>query len=96
MSKINYPLSLIRGIAFDVDGVLSPATVPMDEHGVPMRMANLKDGYALVHAVKAGVHICLISGADTPAVRERFKGIGITDQYLGNLDKLESLRKWMS
>ena len=34
MSRINYDLKLIRGIAFDVDGVLSPAVVPLSDDGV--------------------------------------------------------------
>lgn len=95
MSKINYDLSQIRGIAFDVDGVLSPATVPMGADGVPQRMANLKDGYALVQAVKCGLKIAIISGADTEAVRKRFEAIGITDIYLGPNDKLPVLLEWM-
>lgn len=96
MSRIDYPLDKIRGIAFDVDGVLSPAVVPMGDDGVPRRMANLRDGYAIVQAVKAGMHISLISGADTPGVRARFKNMGVTDQYLGNGNKLEWLDDWMS
>lgn len=95
MSRIDYPLDKIRGIAFDVDGVLSPAVVPMGDDGVPRRMANLRDGYAIVQAVKAGMHISLISGADTPGVRARFKNMGVTDQYLGNGNKLEWLDDWM-
>lgn len=95
MSRINYNLKLIRGIAFDVDGVLSPAVVPLGDDGVPRRMANLRDGYSIVRAVKEGLHIALISGADTPAVRARFANMGVSDQYLGNGDKLAWLREWM-
>lgn len=95
MSKIAYDLSLIRGIAFDVDGVLSPAVVPLGENGIPRRMANLRDGYAMVCAIKAGLELALISGADTPEVRARFRNIGITEQYLGTGDKLQWLNEWM-
>ena len=52
MSKTSYNLNLIKAVVFDIDGVLSPSTVPMDANGVPMRMANIKDGYALQLAVK--------------------------------------------
>lgn len=97
MSKIDYDLKLIKGIAFDVDGVLSPATVPMDRNGIPCRMANLRDGYSMVQAVKCGYHLALISGADTESVRRRFEGIGISgdDMYLGSLDKVTALHRWM-
>ncbi len=95
MSRINYDLKLIKGVAFDIDGVLSPAVVPLGDDGVPRRMANLRDGYSIVRAVKEGIHIALISGADTPAVRKRFANMGVVDMYLGNGDKLAWLHEWM-
>ncbi|MDE6198173.1 MAG: 3-deoxy-D-manno-octulosonate 8-phosphate phosphatase, partial [Muribaculaceae bacterium] len=72
MSRINYDLSKIRAIAFDIDGVLSPSTVPMSADGVPMRMANLKDGYAMQLAVKCGLKIAIITGANVPSIPGRF------------------------
>ena len=72
MSAINYDLSKIRGMAFDIDGVLSPSTIPMDINGNPQRMVNIKDGYALQLAVKRGLRIAIISGADSPALRVRY------------------------
>ena len=95
MSKINHPLTNIRAIAFDVDGVLSPTLIPMNENGVPMRMANLKDGYALQFAVKCGLKIAIISGANTESLRTRYGALGITDIYLSTAHKLPILQKWM-
>ncbi len=95
MSKINYDLSKIRAIAFDVDGVLSPSVVPIDSDGNPRRMANIKDGYAMVQAIRHGLKLAIISGADTEPVRRRFELIGFTDIYLGQIDKLPVLRQWM-
>lgn len=95
MSSIDYDLSTLRGVAFDVDGVLSPSTVPMDSHGVPQRMTNLKDGYALQLAVKCGISIAIITGADSETIAQRFRGLGITDIYLKTKDKLPVLQDWM-
>ena len=72
MSKFSYPIEHNRGIAFDVDGVLSPTVVPLGDDGVPRRMANLKDGFAMVKAVKAGIKMAIITGAVAPGLRERF------------------------
>ncbi len=94
MSRINYDLTKIKGVVFDVDGVLSPSTVPMSAEGVPMRMANLKDGYAMQLAVKSN-RMAIISGADVPSIRGRFGVIGLTDIYLGASDKLPVFRKWL-
>lgn len=95
MSKINYNLKQIRGVVFDVDGVLSPATVAMDANGVPQRMSNLRDGYALQLAARSGLHIAIITGADTEAVVKRFNGLGISDVFIKAGSKVEILNKWM-
>ena len=95
MSGLNYDLSKIRGIAFDVDGVLSCSTIPLYPTGEPMRMVNIKDGYALQLAVKHGYHIAIITGGNTESVRVRFEGLGIPDVYLGVAVKLPKLIEWM-
>ena len=59
MSTINYDLSRIKALAFDVDGVLSSTTVPLHPSGEPMRTVNIKDGYAIQLAVKKGITLCL-------------------------------------
>ncbi|MDE5900559.1 MAG: HAD hydrolase family protein [Muribaculaceae bacterium] len=96
MSKIDYDLTKIRAFAFDVDGVLSPSIVPVGENGVPARMANVKDGYAMQLAIKRGYLMSIITGADTEAVRMRYELLGITDIYLRASHKLRILRRWMS
>ncbi|MDE6574036.1 MAG: HAD hydrolase family protein [Muribaculaceae bacterium] len=96
MSRIDYDLTKIRAIVFDVDGVLSPSTVPMSDTGIPVRMANLKDGYAMQHAVKKGLKLAIISGADVESIRGRFSIIGLKDIYLGIKQKLPVLEEWMA
>lgn len=95
MSKTDYDLTGIKGLAFDVDGVLSPSTIPMGSDGVPMRMVNIKDGYALQHAVKCGLKIAIISGANTESIRTRYSALGIQDIYLGSAHKLPVFHEWM-
>ena len=86
----------IRGIAFDVDGVLTPSSIPMHPSGEPMRMVNIKDGYAIQLAVKLGLPLAIISGANVEAVRVRFEGLGMRDVYLGAKHKLPVFREWMA
>ena len=95
MSKIDYDLSLIKGIVFDIDGVLSPSTVPMGADGAPMRMVNVKDGYSIQLAVKKGVKIAIISGAADEALRRRYNALGVTDIYLKAADKMPCLLDWL-
>ena len=68
---INYDLTKIRALIFDVDGVLSAETITLHPNGEPMRSVNIKDGYALQLAVKCGLHVAIITGGKTEAVRKR-------------------------
>lgn len=86
----------IRGIAFDVDGVLSPSMVPLGADGVPQRMVNIKDGYALQHAAKCGLELAIISGARCEAVERRFAALGFQHIYMGAEHKLPVFRQWLA
>ena len=87
-------LPSIKAFAFDVDGVLSTQTVPMSADGIPMRTANIKDGYALQLAVKLGFKIAIITGGDSPAIRRRYEGLGIRDIYMGQSTKMGAYTEW--
>lgn len=96
MSKIDYPLECIKGIALDIDGVLSPSTVCIREDGTPQRMGNVKDGYAIQLAVKRGLKIAVITGGHSQAMKNRMNLIGVTDVWENVADKLPVLHEWMS
>ena len=92
---INYDLKKIKALVFDVDGVLSKETIPMYPSGEPMRTVNIKDGYALQLAVKAGYRVAIITGARTEAVKVRYRGLGITDVYIGASVKKEIFEEFL-
>ncbi|MEG1915990.1 MAG: HAD-IIIA family hydrolase [Muribaculaceae bacterium] len=96
MSGINYDLQQIKAIAFDIDGVLSSSQIPLHSSGEPMRVINIKDGYAIQLAVKHGYHIAIISGAKTEAIQKRFEGLGVTDIFLGATVKLQIFEDWIT
>lgn len=95
MSKIPYPLNQIKAVVFDIDGVLSPTEIPVGDDGIPRRMANIRDGYAIVKAIASGLIIGVITGAVSPGVAERMKLLGITDFHAGKMDKLPVLLSFM-
>ncbi len=96
MSKTDYDLSTIKAVVFDVDGVLSPVVIPLDSDGIPRRMANLRDGYAIQLAVKKGIKIAIITGGNDPAVRIRFEALGVGDIFMTHGAKLPVLMDWIS
>ncbi len=87
---INYDLNKIRAIIFDIDGVLSAETITMGPDGLPLRTVNIKDGYAIQLAMKLGLRIIIITGANTPSVRVRYEGLGVEDVCLGCAVKIET------
>ena len=95
MSKIAYDLGLIKGFAFDVDGVLSAETIPLHPNGEPCRTVNIKDGYAIQLAVRKGFEIAIITGGRTEAVRKRFESLGVQHIYLGASIKTKSFEDWV-
>ena len=95
MSRTPYDLTLIRGIVYDVDGVLSPQTIPLGLDGRPMRMVNIRDGYAMQLAAKRGLRQAIITGGDSGEVATRFRGLGIKDVFLKAALKRPVLEQWM-
>lgn len=95
MSSIAYDLTKIKGMAFDIDGVLSPSLIPLGEEGYPRRMANIKDGYALQYAVRMGMKIAIITGGKGIGVVDRFRSLGVTDIFVNAGEKLPVLKSWM-
>lgn len=89
-------LTGIRGIAFDVDGVLSPSTIPMSEDGTPCRLLNVKDGYAIQLAVKKGLRLAVISGGRSEAVELRYRSLGVKDIYMDAAFKLPLFEQWLT
>ena len=87
---INYDLTKIRAIIFDVDGVLSQETITLPESGTPLRTVNIKDGYALRLAQMSGLHVAIITGARPEAIRRRYELLGINDVFLSCSVKIET------
>ena len=93
---INFDLTRIRAFIFDVDGVLSAETIGMDVSGVPLRTVNIKDGYAIQLAVKLGLRIVIMTGANTQAVRRRYEGLGVEDIYTGCAVKVKTYEELLA
>ncbi len=96
MSSINYDLKKIKAIIFDIDGVLSPSTIPTDSDGNPVRMVNIKDGYALQLAVRHQLKIAIITGGKSEAMRHRYEALGIKDIFQNASEKLPVMKKWIA
>ena len=93
---INYDLSKIRAVIFDVDGVLSAETITLHPNGEPMRTVNIKDGYAIQLAMKLGVRIVILTGGTTESVRLRYERLGVQDVYMGCAMKVKTYEAFLA
>lgn len=95
MAFFKEELTKVKAFVFDIDGVLSAATQVLSPEGETVRTSNLKDGFALVYAIRNGYPVCVITGGKTIEVIKRCEKIGIKDVYAGSLKKLPSLYDFM-
>lgn len=92
---INYDLSKIKTIVFDVDGVLSRQTITLSSTGEPLRTVNIKDGYAIQLAQKVGLRIAILTGGNTEAIRKRYAGLGVEDIFMGCAVKVKTYEEFL-
>jgi len=95
MSFFKEELNKIKAFVFDVDGVLSKDTSPINEDGDPVRTANVKDGFAIRNAIKAGYPIAIITGGYIERVRLRYEKLGVKDFYDKARNKVECLNDFL-
>jgi|SRR5512133_353729 3-deoxy-D-manno-octulosonate 8-phosphate phosphatase (KDO 8-P phosphatase) len=88
MSDIKSRLHAVKAFAFDVDGVFTNGSVMLHPGGEFIRMMNIKDGFAVQHAVKMKYPIAIITGGYSKMVRKRFKSLGVKDIYMKSANKV--------
>ena len=93
---INYDLTTIRAVIFDVDCVLSLSTIQMSPAGMPVRTVNIKDGYAIQLAIKMGLKLAIISGGTDPSIEERYRKLGMTDIFMSCSTKIQVLKQYLA
>jgi 3-deoxy-D-manno-octulosonate 8-phosphate phosphatase (KDO 8-P phosphatase) len=86
----------ISCFVFDMDGVLTDGTLLVLPDGVMARKMNIKDGYALQLAIKKGYHVLVISGGNSPEVKERLQKLGVTEVWMQVSDKASVLQEWLT
>jgi 3-deoxy-D-manno-octulosonate 8-phosphate phosphatase (KDO 8-P phosphatase) len=95
MANFKEDLVNVKAFVFDIDGVLSTQTIPLNIFGVPNRTVNLRDGYAIQLAVRKGYHVCVISGSSSKEYQKRLKLLGVKDIYLNSRSKLDHFNAFL-
>ncbi|MFN2262360.1 MAG: KdsC family phosphatase [Psychroflexus sp.] len=84
-------LNQITTFVFDVDGVMTDGALQISTSGDLLRTMNVKDGFAIKHALNQAYEIAIISGGKNEAVRTRLRDLGVTNIHLGIDDKVACL-----
>jgi 3-deoxy-D-manno-octulosonate 8-phosphate phosphatase (KDO 8-P phosphatase) len=86
----------IRGLALDVDGVLTDGTFWWGAEGEEFKRFSFVDIMGVSRARKAGIILALISGEDSPLVDRYAQKFEITDCFKGCKDKAAALQEFSS
>lgn len=84
----------IRGIAFDVDGVLTDGTVAISSSGEESKRFSIPDGTAILWCRMLGYELALVSGRESKATAIRAEELGIREVYQGVRDKTARVAAW--
>ncbi|MER2999096.1 KdsC family phosphatase [Pontibacter populi] len=95
MSITQPDLTRINTFIFDVDGVLTDGLLYVFADGEQVRAFNIKDGFAIKHAIRQGYKVAIISGKNEPGVRNRLNDLGIEDIFLGIEDKVDQFEDYL-
>jgi len=88
-------LKKVKAFVFDVDGVLSKDTSPLNENGDPVRTANVKDGFAIRNAILLGYPVAVITGGYIERVPKRYERLGVKYFYNNARDKVVCLQDFL-
>lgn len=77
----------------DVDGVLTDGRLFYGPRGEALKVFDVKDGYGIKRLIDIGVQVAIISGRNSPHVRQRARDLGIRHVFQGINDKLPVFEK---
>jgi len=80
----------IRLILFDVDGVLTDGKIVMHADGSESKVFDIKDGTAVVWAMRLGLQVGFLSARTSAATSQRAAQLGVTLVHQGVSSKLET------
>ncbi|MEM5537896.1 3-deoxy-manno-octulosonate cytidylyltransferase [Neptuniibacter pectenicola] len=89
------PLSTVRLVITDVDGVLTDGSIFYDASGESLKKFHVRDGLGIRLLEESGIKVAVLSGRDSATLRKRIEDLGISLSMLGVKDKADACRKLM-
>ncbi len=84
-------LKNIKAVAFDIDGVMTDGGILALPDGDLLRVFNAKDSMAIRMAAMNGLHLAVITGANSESIRKRMLYCGVPEEdiYLHSRIKID-------
>jgi len=82
------PLSNIRLLILDVDGVMTDGIIGVDERGGRIKFFCVADGSAIKYLLRAGLDCAVITAHDFPGIEQILKELGIKTAFKNAKKKL--------
>ena len=86
----------VRVVFFDVDGVLTDGGLYFSGEGEVLKRFHTLDGHGMKLLARAGIAPAVISGRDSPALRNRLAALGVEHVRLGTEDKLPAAQELLA
>ena len=77
----------IRGVIFDVDGVLTDGRIIYSDNGTESKQFHVQDGASIKHLMQNDISIAIITGRESEMVKRRAAELGIRHLKQGVKDK---------
>ncbi|HVC49074.1 MAG TPA: HAD hydrolase family protein [Burkholderiales bacterium] len=88
MPSLEIRAGTIKLAIFDVDGVMTDASLLFTESGAEIKIFNALDGHGLKLLKAGGIYLAIISGRTSDAVDKRAHDLGFDFIFQGVSDKL--------
>ncbi len=86
----------LKLVVFDVDGVLTDASLFLGDDGQEYKAFNSRDGHGIKMLRRSGVEVGIITARTSQVVRHRAADLGITHVHQGAQDKLPTYRNLLA
>jgi 3-deoxy-D-manno-octulosonate 8-phosphate phosphatase (KDO 8-P phosphatase) len=90
VADVSHRAERIKLLLFDVDGVLTDATVMLHGDSTESKQFHIRDGIAMVWAQRAGLKVGMLSARNSTATAQRAAQLGITLVYQGVTSKIDT------
>ena len=81
----------VRGVVFDVDGVLTDGRIIYGEDGQELKAFHVQDGASIKLLIASGIEVAIITGRRSHIVARRARELGIEHVRQGADDKCAAL-----